>query len=393
VAASHEFPTFWLSCHVHYACRHTGRCCRAGWPLPVEVGVVPAIDAAVADGRLRTIDGQPFWLIESAEAPPGMAGTLRQAGGGCVFHVAAPAAGRHCAVHATLGHDALPSTCRHFPRVCLVDDRGVRVSLSHACPTAAALLVDHEGPVTIVRGPAAVPGRAVPEGLDAREQLPPRLTGRVLMDLDAATAWEAHVVATLAGAGAAGPVAPVLARLRHEAEALADWRPGGASLVDAVAGLGGAEYDAHGPSEARPAPDVRPAAGSALDPSAAAAAHALVTATCRAPWTWQPLPPDLAGDDARLVAPVWDDWAPVVRRYLASRAFGAWITYQGDAARALVAWLDLAALVLRVECARAAGEAGRTLDRALVLAAVRETDLVLVHDVDPGAIAGGLAPA
>ena len=37
----------------------------------------------------------------------------------------------------------------------------------------------------------------MPEGLDVRGQLPPRLTDRVLIDLDGLTAWEAHVVATL----------------------------------------------------------------------------------------------------------------------------------------------------------------------------------------------------
>lgn len=381
MSAFDVLPTFWLSCHVHYACRHTGWCCRSGWPLPVEDAVAPAIDAAVADGRLRTVDGQPFWLIESAEAPAGMAGTLRQAGGGCVFHAPASASGRHCAVHAALGHDALPSTCQHFPRVCLVDDRGTRVSLSHACPTAAAMLVDHEGPVTIVRGPAAVPGRAVPEGLDARDQLPPRLTARVLMDLDAATAWEAHVVAVLAGPGASGPVAPVLARLRREAGVLAAWRPGITRLADEVMRLG-VSAEADGTGDAR-----------GLDLDAVDRAWALVTGTCRAPWTWRPLPVDLADADRRLVAPVWDAWAPVARRYLASRAFGAWIACQGDAVRALVAWLDLAAVVLRVECARAAGEAGRALDRALVLEALRQADMVLVHDVDPGALATALAPA
>ena len=102
-------------------------------------------------------------------------------------------------MHATLGHEALPSSCQHFPRVCLVDTRGVRVALSHFCPTAAAMLVDATHPVAIVRGPEAVPGVGVPEGLDARDVLPPSLSDRVLMDLDALTAWEAHIVQALAG--------------------------------------------------------------------------------------------------------------------------------------------------------------------------------------------------
>lgn len=378
--------TLWLSCHAGYACRHSGRCCRAGWPLPVDERAVPAIEAAVIGGRLRPSDGGVRWLVESAEAPEGVAGTFRQVGGACVFHRPGPAGrpGTHeCGVHATLGHQALPATCQHFPRVCLVDDRGVRVSLSHACPTAAAMLVGTDAPVTIVAGPPAVPGLEVPEGLDVRDQLPPRLSSTVLMDLEAATAWEAHVVSSLAGPGASGPVAPALAALGRDADTLARWRPGGPALSEAIAALD---------------PGTGTAAGAAvagvprLDIAAVESAQALVAGACRTPWNWRPLPDDLAGADARFVAPVWHDWAPVVRRYLAARAFGAWIAYQADAARALVAWLDLAAVVLRVEAVRAAAAAGRTLDRAALVEAVGQADLLLVHYADPALLGAAVAP-
>ncbi len=116
----------------------------------------------------------------------------------------------------------------------LVDDRGVRVSLSHACPTALDLLLSHDEPLAIVAGPPAVPGRDVPEGLDARGELPPALTDRVLMDFETVTLWEAHVVGMLAGPGApAGLADEVVAMLTAQADGLAAWTPGGVPLAEA----------------------------------------------------------------------------------------------------------------------------------------------------------------
>ena len=303
--------TLWLSCHVHYACRHAGACCRSGWPLPVESQVVPAIDAAVAAGRLRTVDGSPVWLLASAEAPTGVAGTFRLAEDACVFH-AAPrrgdaahgSAARHCAVHAVEGHEALPASCQHFPRVCLVDGRGVRVSLSHYCPTAASLLFEHEGPVEIVPGPPAVPGLAVPEGLDVRDELPPRLTPGVLMDLEALTAWEQLVVQTLAGSDApAGTPAEALALLRAYAERLVMWTPGDAPLLHGDCRA--ARRQRHG-GRRRPFTSAeRGSDGGPYRLERQRRAMRVVAQTCRAPWTWPATPANVDALDRAFVAPEW----------------------------------------------------------------------------------------
>lgn len=345
--------------------------------------MVAAIDRAVGDRRLPTVDGAVVWLQAVADAPDEMAGVLRQAHGGCVFHLPdtaaprpAPSAGRHCGVQSALGHEALPGTCQHFPRVCLIDDRGVRVTLSHACPTAATMLVDHDGPVAIVPGPPAVPGLAMPEGLDARGQLPPRLGPCVLMDLDGLTAWEAHVVGALAGPGASsGSAEAVLDRLRVQARRLTSWTPGRTSMAEAVRALDGRDDD-------DPVASRVPTGRAAL---------ALVAAACRPPWTPDEPPSDLDALDARFVAPQWSLVAGVARRYLAARAFGAWVTYHADGARALVAWLDLSLAVLRVACARGCGAAGRPLDRALVRGAVGDADRWLLHDADAAVLARALA--
>ena len=60
-----------------------------------------------------------------------------------------------CAIHRVLGHDALPSACRHFPRAAVTDDLGTFVTLSHFCPTAASMLFRDDVELSIVEAPAS----------------------------------------------------------------------------------------------------------------------------------------------------------------------------------------------------------------------------------------------
>ena len=103
--------------------------------------------------------------------------------------------------------------------------RGVFVTLSHYCPTAASLLVSYEGPVTIVEGPEPIP-HGDPEGYDARGAWPPLLAPNVLMDLDAYGQWESHLIAWLGGVrNAGGQWAPedVLHMLDEHAARIGSW--------------------------------------------------------------------------------------------------------------------------------------------------------------------------
>ena len=133
------------------------------------------------------------WLRTIEHAPADVAGVIALTpAGGCLFHQ-----DPGCAIHAALGHDAIPASCQHFPRVCLIDSRGVFVTLSHFCPTAAGLLFEPQDTVTIVEGPSALPGGALPEGLDARDALPPLQSPKRLMDLADYGAWEREMVRVL----------------------------------------------------------------------------------------------------------------------------------------------------------------------------------------------------
>lgn len=323
------------------------------------------IGGALIEGHIQTSDRQAAWLVTDPASPPDVAGRLRVlAKGHCVFHHRGGEMAAGCAVHAAVGHGALPSSCQHFPRLCLIDARGVHVTLSHYCPTAAGLLFDADDPATIVEGPDAVPGWDVPEGLDARDVLPPALTPQVLMDQEGYTAWEQHMIASLAGARPRGrTIDEAVGLLVSDAATLARWRPGRQTLAEAVGAL-----DA-----------------SVAEPGGTRARMALfeeARAACHEPWTWPEAPATLDRLDARLVAPVWPAFDAVLRRYLASHAFGAWAAYQGRTMAAVVKGIGRALAVVRVEAVRVADVAGRPLDRGGMTEAIRQADLLLRHYAD-----------
>lgn len=174
---------FWLNFHLPYRCRHSGACCTAGWPIPIEP------ERAIVLG---------------------CGGTLPQdATGACVFH------NGRCTVY-----EQRPMSCVHFPYVCVTDARGVQVTLSHYCPTAASLLFDHRGPIEIVEGPPPIAGFEIPEGLDARESLPPlreaspkpQAPRPSLMSYAEFSEWERNELETLAPMAGDSEFAPVIER-------------------------------------------------------------------------------------------------------------------------------------------------------------------------------------
>lgn len=175
---------FWLNFHLPYRCRHSGECCKAGWPIPIEARA--------------TVLGRDGILPQDAN-------------GTCVFY------NGRCTVY-----DRRPMSCVHFPFVCVTDARGVHVTLSHYCPTAAALLFDHRGPIEIVEGPAPIPEVEIPEGLDARESLPPLRAPNLLMSYDEFSEWEKTELETLPLLAGNSEFAPVIERFLA-AKLFASW--------------------------------------------------------------------------------------------------------------------------------------------------------------------------
>lgn len=350
-----------LSIHADYRCRHSGNCCSADWDVPVEVPVYRSLAAAVAAGSLRPSsaagDLDPF--VTGPDLPDDTGAMFERTDHGlCVF---LEPQSRLCIVHRDLGHERLPSTCRHFPRVAVHDARGTFVALSHFCPTAASMLFREDVPLSIVSDPVSFPP-ADYEGLDVTdEDLPPLLQPHMLMDLDGYSAWEAHMVGRCRDVSRLPE--SVLATLARDAQLLGAWRPGQTPLAEAVAQL--------------------PAAFVNADP--AAALHASLE-------LWREVmtavPDDLkpaADEDGLLesfdvlVKPRWALWHAPVNRYIAAKAFASWTAYQGRGVATIVRGIEAAVALVRVEAARQCRDANRALDAELLLEAFRAADFALNH--------------
>ena len=354
-------PTYWLSMHVRYTCRHSGACCSSGWAIPVEQDKLT---------RIATLRSTDEWLRTVTGAPADVAGVLTLGTDGhCVFHRSGPSSSR-CEIHRALGPTALPAACQHFPRQCLIDRRGVFVTLSHYCPTAAALLFEHSGPVEIVEGPPAnVHSDA--EGLDARDVLPPLLTEGVLMDLDAYSAWEAHAVRRLAGqASLAAEVSPeaVLDGLAADAKELMKWRPGDLALRDAIRALDRTSVRRDAATE----PDWK------TEMQLVALVHDAIAEDQRPGALPRPARELFTLERAR----DWRAHAVIINRFLAAHAFASWAAYQGRGLDAMIRGLRKALAVLRSEVLRALERSPGTLSDATLKEAIRQSDLLLVHLAD-----------
>lgn len=354
-------PVYSLSIHADYRCRHSGVCCSSDWDIPVELPLYRSLDHALTTGQLAAVApaecGDPS-LLTGPDLPEGTAAIVsRTATGECVFYHGGSGL---CVVHRDLGEPMLPPACRHFPRVAVSDARGTFITLTHYCPTAAAMLFRDDVPLEIVEAPAAFPPGDY-EGLQVHpDAWPPLLHPRMLMDLDGYSAWERHMVNRLAR-----PISPEsgVATLERDARELRKFRADAGGLADAVGDL--------------PADTVEAPAPLTLD--ASLALHAEVLSTV--PENVRPDPDDegLREAFARFVGPEWSAWHAPARRYLAAKAFASWLAYQGTGVLTIVTGLEAALAFVRVEAARECRNAGRALDADLLKQAFRAADYALNH--------------
>ena len=291
----------------------------------------------------------------------------RTAGGACIFFDSEN--GRLCAVHRELGEPMLPSACRQFPRVTLTDPRGRWITLSHFCPTAAALLFS-PAPVTIVAAPASIALDGGAEGLDATVTLPPLLRPGMLMDWDGYRAWERGAIDVLCTGGASADDA--VASLESKTLAVQDWSPGDETLAACVTRGFGGTFDLNRPTE----------------PACEGADYALALAAVPEGLTI-PFPSPVESIDVGRIELIWSEFEAVVRRYLAARLFACWWPYLGLDLRGVLRAIQVHVSVLRTRIGArlALGDRGR----AALLEAIREADLLMVHLADGPTLATGIA--
>jgi Fe-S-cluster containining protein len=341
-----------LGIHADYRCRHSGACCSSGWAIPVEPEVEGGLRRLRRAG-LREAEGRTWLATDST--------------GRCAFFE--PERGNLCAAQRQLDHAALPSACRHFPRMVLLSPRGAEISLSHYCPTAASMLFRADRGLQIETSPAAFP-HGVYEGLDARDAWPPLLRPGVLMGWRAYWEWEAQALALL-DCEEHSPEA-ALAILWARADEARAWRADAGAFEDWLPG-------------ALAAVPNRAARQMEFDHSLALHEEAL--ACVPVGLALRRADPGLGDAESRFLAPGWREWSRPIRRYLAAKVFASWSALQGEGLRTTVRSLEAALGTLRVEAARACGEAERPLDAELLKQAFRQADLILCHLARPDELA------
>ena len=353
-------PIFSLSIHADYQCEHSGVCCTSDWDVAAELPVYRTLDEAMTAGRLVAPAIPAGGSVFIPEDLPDDAGAMvaRTSEGDCVFYH------RHsglCVVHRDMGEALLPSTCRHFPRVAVRDQRGTFISLTHYCPTAASMLFRDDVPLEIVESPPAFPPAAYDGLVVDPEAWPPLLHPQMLMNLEAYSAWERHMVRRCADPSASPE--SVIATLTRDARLLRAYTPGARSLLDAIAAL--------------PREMIGAAASRTLDESLALFAGVIAAV----PDEYTP-PPDeqmLPEAFAQHVVPEWPGWRAPVNRYLAAKAFASWTAYQGRGVLTIVRGLEAALGLVRVEAARQCRDQNRPLDAGLLREAFRNADFLLNH--------------
>jgi hypothetical protein len=357
-----DVTAFCLDIHARYQCRHAGACCES-WSVPAEPRVVELVRTHKV--RRTGVEGDLF--VSSLESDGTRKWIVkRDDRGDCVFFDRH--GGRLCVVHRDLGSDALPSACRHFPRKVVIDPRGVLISLTHFCPTAAATLLTR-GELSIVE--AFPPLRLDPptEGLDARDAWPPLVRPGLLCDIQGYEAWERSGLSVFADADR--DFATCLDIVAAATESIRNWRPGAESLADRVM----ADFLAARSSHAT--------AGW----SASGSIERVRSLTLGA-----------VGDDLASIEAFdarWNDypgrrvdWFDAgMKKYLGARLFANWIAYQGQGLRTIVEWLRTCAAVVGHELLRRTNNSTIPPDATTFIEAVRSADLLLLHVLDSASFA------
>ena len=348
-----------LDVHAAYGCEHSGACCTAGWPIPIEAPAYETVRVHFCAERALFETRRPL--------PVGAAAIVNtRPTGDCVFFEAD--GGRLCSIHRELGPAHLPNACRQFPRVVLHDARGLLISLSHFCPTAARLLLT-PARLNIVGASSALALGGAAEGLDARSALPPLLRPGMLTDIEGYAAWESRALQTLARDDLTSDRA--LAAIDGATRNVQQWRPGPTRLDETV----NREFD------------VASAVNRDQDLGADRARARLALASVPAGVGGvEPARFDDLEDGWQRVSRWWPEVDRAVRAYLAARLFGNWVAYHGQGLHAIVEYLRVALSVLKLEAARHDAGASFTPWQT-VTEAVRSADLLLVHLTDPQQLA------
>lgn len=385
---------FCLGFQSDFVCRNCGDCCST-WDIPLEKTPLNSIRRALRKGQIARLDGgdpqSEDWLVHKHGETKGTGRFLSiKKGKECCFLERGEETS--CVLQRQIGVEAMPATCRLFPRMCVLQPRGVFLTLSHYCPSAAEMPfredLEEGRDLEIVRNPPAYPRKAGYGGLDARNHKPPLLRPNVLMSWEASGLWERHTVQTMARRDYSPEEALIL--LVTSAEKARQFSGAGTPGTDALGEIFEKDRRADPAtvkSQIGGLPSGLPRAKRiydrllSLDDSenpgmekfleAYRARYASGGAAVAAE--------RFAGDYDRLVRPAWRKFETPIRRYLAAKLFANYYVYQSDGLRSGLFAVAAALASLRVHAALLCARKDRELDRESLVETFRQTDLLLVH--------------
>jgi hypothetical protein len=344
-----------------YRCGHTGSCCRAGWPIPVEAAPLALLRQAATRAALP-LTAMPEWL--SGGDILGRTPDSR-----CVFlnETALTSSSGGCRIETALGHEALPLSCRQFPRILLVDGRGWHLTLSTWCGTAAGMVTCPVAGATdfLSYDHISADPRVHLEFLDARDAWPPLLRPGVLAGLGAYDAWEARVLEDFLRPVADGQrdLSEAMLDLVRWTEWVRDWRRADGALEVRVMGRWRVNRGQLGRDRSEHVDNL---------------CNDLIDAV---PSLWRPAAWPSGLTDASYSGPPISrhDAGAALARYVATRLVGTWVAYQGEGLRSVVASL-VAAYALAVEALRRTSDAPPTIGH--LTSAIRAADWLILHLLD-----------
>ncbi|MSQ83642.1 MAG: hypothetical protein EXR77_12280 [Myxococcales bacterium] len=114
-----------------YRCGHSLVCCAAPWRATLQVGEFESIESALQVRADPSFSAAAWHDAVLMQHPPGL---VRQPHGQCTI---LDPSERLCRLQRSAGLQALPVSCRNFPRSVVATPAGLEIAFTLACPTAA----------------------------------------------------------------------------------------------------------------------------------------------------------------------------------------------------------------------------------------------------------------
>ncbi|NQU44320.1 hypothetical protein HQ520_13605, partial [bacterium] len=283
-------------------------------------------------------------------------------------------------------------TCLLFPRLCVITPRGVFLSLSHFCPTAAELLFREDQTIAEsiepVVDPSAYPRDGRYAGLDARTHRPPLLRPDAPISWEGYALWERHTLDFISQERFTPEEALIL--LATTAEKLRAWKGVGSPSVEYLQQVFRQEFAMEGDTVKEQIAQLPTGALQglrayqlffSLTEDETCALRVVREAFDHA---YEGLTPEevdrrFLADYGQLLAPFWAQFQGPVRRYLASRLHANYFAYQGKGLRTGL-WAVISCLTaLRVHAVLVCLSQNGPLDRSRLREAFRLTDFLISH--------------